>query len=343
MAQKGHDVHVLTMRESAIPSVQVHTIRPIPYIGKVNYFFKLRNFLNFINNIKPDIIDIQFLTSSGFIGNQIEGFPIVATAWGSDVLISPQKSKFLFKTVRDICFKAEKVISVSDHITEKLIQMGVNREKIETFPIGVDLSLFSKQITKSKPEELIILSTRWHEPIYNLELLIEAIPIILKNIPNARFIVAGDGSRKQNLEKRVKELGASKRVEFIGKVEHTKLVSLYCLADIYISTSLSDGSSESLFEAFAGQAFPIVTDIQANRSWINNGVNGFLVPTDKPEFLAQRIIEISQSLRLMNHAAEFNLSLVKDRADLKKNMDRLEDIYLKSIENWRSSNESAIS
>jgi glycosyltransferase involved in cell wall biosynthesis len=55
------------------------------------------------------------------------------------------------------------------------------------------------------------------------------------------------------------------------------MADLLSQTDIYVSTSLYDGTSVSLLEAMGSGAFPIVTDIPSNREWISPGQNGFLV------------------------------------------------------------------
>ena len=58
-------------------------------------------------------------------------------------------------------------------------------------------------------------------------------------------------------------------------------------ADIYVSTSLHDGTSVSLLEAMGSGAFPIVTDIPSNREWIHHGQNGFLVPVNEEKIFSE--------------------------------------------------------
>jgi glycosyltransferase involved in cell wall biosynthesis len=78
-------------------------------------------------------------------------------------------------------------------------------------------------------------------------------------------------------------------------------------ADIYVSTSLYDGTSVSLLEAMGSGAFPIVTNIPANREWINDGENGFLISVDDEKILAQRIIESIKNRSLLEKSVKKNL------------------------------------
>lgn len=332
MAERGHQVHVVSLRQAAIPGAAVHHIKPFPWVGKLNYLLCRRRFIRKIEAIAPDVVDVQFLTSGGFIARQLKHIPLVATAWGSDVLVSARKWRFFANVVKEICAQAATVVAVSDEIATELNRLGVEVGKIEIFPLGVDLFQCEQPGTRLPNTPLTILSTRWHEPIYNLELLIKAIPIVLAALPDARFIIAGDGSLKAKLESMVRKLQVSGNVQFLGRVEHLALRKLYSEVDIYVSTALSDGSSESLLEAFAGGAFPVVTDIRANKSWVVEGVNGLLVPTKGPDILAAKIIEAGSCQQLRMQAADYNSQIVREKANFNHNMAHLETIYVNCLQ-----------
>jgi glycosyltransferase involved in cell wall biosynthesis len=101
-------------------------------------------------------------------------------------------------------------------------------------------------------------------------------------------------------------------------------------ADIYVSTSLYDGTSVSLLEAMGSGAFPVVTDIPANREWITNGQNGFLVPIDEEKYLADRIIDAIRDARLLEKGRIENLSIV-EKAVWPENIEKIKEVYSKVL------------
>jgi glycosyltransferase involved in cell wall biosynthesis len=157
--------------------------------------------------------------------------------------------------------------------------------------------------------------------------LIRAIPIVLKEEPNARFIIAGAGSERGNLERQVKNLNIGSSVQFLGWVRHEEMPRLLSEADIYVSTSLDDGTSVSLLEAMASGAFPIVTDIPSNREWISDGGNGFLVPIDQERFLAKRIVEAFRNQDLLKRSRDRNFCLIKEKALWPVTIAKTQEIY----------------
>jgi glycosyltransferase involved in cell wall biosynthesis len=157
--------------------------------------------------------------------------------------------------------------------------------------------------------------------------LIRAIPVVLKEEPKAQFIIAGEGPEKENIEKEAENLNVSSSVQFLGRVPHEKMPNILAQTDIYVSTSLYDGTSISLLEAMGSGAFPIVTDIPANREWIVNGKNGFLVPTDEEGFLARRIIDAIRNHALLEKSRENNLLIVEEKALWPVNIGRIKKVY----------------
>jgi glycosyltransferase involved in cell wall biosynthesis len=98
-------------------------------------------------------------------------------------------------------------------------------------------------------------------------------------------------------------------------------------SDIYVSTSLSDGTSVSLLEAMAAGGFPVVTDIPANREWIKDGENGFLVPVNEAGLLAKRIVSAIRDEDLLQRSRTDNLRTVEERALWPVTIRKTEGIY----------------
>src|SRR5208337_4734618 len=163
-----------------------------------------------------------------------------------------------------VCKNADHLNCVSEVQKKELERLGVPSEKISTIPMGVDAAFL--ETGKNRGVELenrpmTILSNRNLLPIYNVSLLIRAIPIVLKEEPETKFLIAGDGTERGALEREAKNLNINSSVNFLGRIPHREMPDLLSQSDIYVSTSLYDGTSVSLLEALACGAFPVVTDI----------------------------------------------------------------------------------
>jgi glycosyltransferase involved in cell wall biosynthesis len=235
------------------------------------------------------------------------------------------KRLFLF-----VCGQARHVTCVSHVQEEEMVKLGIEERKISVFPMGIDETLLQNGKQREKERggrPLTILSNRNLQPIYNLPLLIRAIPLVLKEEPDARLFIAGEGPDRENLETEARELKVHSSVHFLGRVPHEEMLTLLTHTDVYVSTSLFDGTSVSLLEAMGSGAFPVVTDIPANREWINQGENGFLVPVEAEGVLAARILQGIHDHSLVEKSRMKNLSLVEKRALWPVTIKKVKQIY----------------
>ncbi len=279
------------------------------------------------------VIHVHWAIPTGSIGiltGAILKKPVIATIHGSDFRLAIGKSSLIRKVFRYVCRNASHVHCVSEVMKNEIEQIGVKREKISIFPMGVDEAFFEagrKRQKKLKGYPLLIISNRNLLPIYNVILLLRAIPIVLRENPEVRFLIAGDGPERKNLEREAKLLDVSSSVEFLGRISPEEMPSLLAEADIYVSTSFHDGTSVSLLEAMASGLFPVVSDIPSNREWIKNGENGFLIPTDGEEVLARKVVEAVENQSLLILAAEENRKIASRRARWKDQVERITEIY----------------
>src|SRR5262249_6188638 len=95
------------------------------------------------------------------------------------------------------------------------------------------------------------------EKHYGVDRVLSAFAIIQARIPDARLLIAGDGPERSNLQNLAHEL-TLKNVEFLGRVEHERVVQLYDLADVFLNGSEIDNQPLSILEAFAC-GLPVVT------------------------------------------------------------------------------------
>jgi len=308
--------------------------KKIPYLRMAFYYltgFFLTIYAVFRN--RCHIIHAHWAIPTGLIGvwvGRLFRKHIVLTIHGSDLRMALEKFGFLRKIFLYVCKNATYLNCVSNVQKEDLEQLGITSEKISVIPMGVDEAFL--ETGKDRKIELnqrpfTILSNRNLLPIYNVSLLIRAIPLILQEEPGAKFIIAGDGSEKKNLEKEVENLNVNAFVKFLGRVPHREMPNLLGQADIYVSTSLYDGTSVSLLEAMGSGVFPIVTDIPSNREWITNTENGFLISTENENILAMKIVEAIRNKELIAEASKNNHKIVKEKAHWKGNIKKIVNIY----------------
>src|SRR5208337_630829 len=326
-SDRGYEVMVLSLSDGEIAGVPVECVGPDPRkLGRLAYLLAVPGVRRAIRKYRPDVLHAHYAGGYGLVGALAGFHPLVISAWGSDVLVVPHAERVLKGLIRKCLDSADLITSVAEHMSASMRAMGITG-RIVTLTYGADTEVFRPRPESAWTPTGLIVSTRHLEPIYNLGLLVEALPAVFAGAPSARVVIIGEGSAREQLERRIYELNVKDRVEFAGRLKATEIADYLSRADVYISTSLSDGNSISLQEAMACGAFPVVTDIPANREWIVNGRNGFLVDTQNPADLTEKILAGVRHPQIRRSAANLNRELVCGKGSWKTAMERMEKEY----------------
>ena len=137
---------------------------------------------------------------------------------------------------------------------------------------------------------------------------------------------------RPQIESQVRNLGIEQYVRFLGTVPNEELPAYLNAADLYVSTSDSDGTSTSLLEAFACGLPAVVTDVPANLEWVQDGVNGGVTPRRNVASTANSIVKTLNDTKGRQNMGQRNLKLARKRANWDHNFERLEEIYEALIE-----------
>ena len=312
--------------------------KKIPYLKMIFYYISGFFFTIYVM-VKNhcNLVHVHWAIPTGLIGvlaGRLLKKPLVVTIHGSDFRMATEGSNLLKKIFLWVCQMARRIICVSELQGDGVKKMGVEEGKIFVFPMGIDerfLEVGKDREKQSNSEGHIVLSNRNLLPLYNVSLLIRAIPKVIHEEPKVKFFIAGDGPERKKLEREVENLNLSTSVKFLGKISHKEMPNLLAQSNIYVSTSPYDGTSVSLLEAMAAGAFPIVTDIPANREWIINGENGFLVSEDEEESLARKIIDGIRNRELLRKSQTTNRLIVEQKALWPEYIKRVKDIYINII------------
>ena len=330
-SKQGHEIHLITFRNAKIDNTTVHFVNTGNISvdgGNWKVLLKIREIKKILTKIKPDILHAQYATSYGIAGALTGFHPYIITALGSDVLISPNNSILYRLLIKYALKKADWITAMADHMKETIISLGIEPNKITTVMFGIDPLIFNHDNRKVSEVKFTITSTRNFEPVYNISLLISALNIVKEKIPNLFLNLIGEGSERNILEKMVNEYGLERNVKFHGKIMQTEIAKILKETNVFVTTSLSDGNNVSLNEAMACGTISLATDIPANKQWIQEGVNGFLIPTGDPEILANKILYVYENYKeLEKKAIPFNDKIIAEKALWSANMAIVESKY----------------
>jgi L-malate glycosyltransferase len=339
LASCNHEVHLIAGRTKELCSTEIffHTLGNNPLFWPIQV-------KQLVKHINPDIVDGQYLTIYGFLA-ALSGFhPLVVTAWGSDVFINPWQNPLWKFTAKYALKHADKIACLFsiDIVKDKLVRLGTDLSKVETYYLGVDTSIFYNVKTCSgikadlgiDLDSPVILNPRGFATVYGMNTFIKAIPLVLNHIPLAKFIILHKKSDQTKVASLKEQSWVAESVKFIEWVPHSKMPQLLSAADVYVSPSLSDGASNALFEAMACEIAPIVTDIPANRPWVIDGENGYLFPTGDHNALAEKIICLLRDKEKRINFGKKSRAMVCEKVEQRVQMAKIEKIYQELIEKY---------
>lgn len=341
-AERGHDVHVVTCGGGAARDLasdgselplryQVHDLGA-PRFGKLGYFLKLARARRVVRAIDADVIHAHWLTSYGLLALAARrrgpaAAPLVVTAHGDDVLIAPRNA--LMRRLVQRVLRAARLVTVpSDEMRTAALDLMAPAPApsggIVAFQYGIECARLARVGADARHLRLAsadgvlrLVSARAFLDLYRIDVVLDAVALLRDRGVDVACELLGDGPRRAELEAQAHALGLDGICQFRGAVSPAEVERRVAAADIYVSVSESDGVSLALLEALALGPVPVLSDIPANRPWINDGSTGMLVDID-PVAVADAI-ERAAKLDHERVAAD-NLAVVAERADRDTNL-----------------------
>lgn len=220
----------------------------------------------------PDFVHIhQVNRLAYFVARQCEKLkiPVITTAWGSDVLIIPQKNRFFRFLVRKTLQRSQYVTADSKDMIRAMMNLEPVPEKYVHLQYGVDL-------IAPMAKEKIIYSNRLHQPLYRIDQIIKYMDEFRKDNPDWKLVVGAVGQETEKLKQMVSDREMQDCVDFVGWLEKKENHRWYARASVYISIPEQDGTAVSLLEAMSAGCVPVVPDLAVSREWIEDGLNGII-------------------------------------------------------------------
>jgi glycosyltransferase involved in cell wall biosynthesis len=346
---RGYDVVLLCYRDSieqAGLEAKFYDVRNLkglkiihrPKLSKnspMNFFMRRKDIKAVIAEERPDVMHAGWIQTSGFLAG-LSGFhPYLLMPWGSDII---HFSKDCFRNR----FATKVAISNADMITvdceyEKTIIMDDFRypaDRIIVMPWDTDLVVFN---SSNRDPELksklglegrkVMLMMRIFRPEYGIEDFIKSLPKVKAANPEARALLLGYGPIEAELKKLAGDLGVMDYIVWTGYVPQREVVKYINISDIYVSTSLRDGSSSSLLESMACGLSVVASDIPGNMEWIEDGVNGIIVKKQDPDSIAAGLNRLLGDENMRKSMSANNIRKVQEKADFSKNVKKLDWMY----------------
>ena len=288
--------------------------------------------VSLLQELDPDLVIGYYVTSYGLMAALSWDGPLVIAPAGSDIL---RRTNFVGSQItRFVMSRSDLVLFWAQHMSSAVMSNCANGTRTMLLPRGIDTVDFSPDGPSRRPVAACsIVWTRSLKYVYDPETALRGFERFLRGGNHAHFTMLGDGPLGRPIDALANDLQIGEHVTRRGAISDPIEVAQYLRgADIYLASAVSDGASASLFEAMACGAFPVVTDIPANREWIAHGRNGLLFPPGDASALANALQIACDSADLRDAAAERNRQLVTERLDRSRNSSSMLEAFERLVQ-----------
>jgi glycosyltransferase involved in cell wall biosynthesis len=224
----------------------------------------------------------------GWAAARLEGKAVVATChnWlaGGPMLAA-------YNVLDQMVLKRfDAVSAVSQTVADKLLSLGVRRERVAVIPNGIDLHRFDGgPVTQARRQQVIGIVARL-DLQKGFGCLLRALRTLIPSFPGLRLVIVGEGPDRAKIEELVAELGINGAVTMAG--QQTDMPAIYASMDVFVLPSLNEGLPMTILEAMAARKPIIATRVGAIPTVINDGETGLLVEPGDEVGLTRAIAEL---------------------------------------------------
>lgn len=322
MRARGWRVSLVTARPEPLDGVEQRILPPVR--RQADWLLRAGAARRHVRALAPDIVHAHYLTSYGYLAARCGRHPLVMTAWGSDLLVTPHRSPWMRWLTGWILRRADLVTGDSASLVEAARQYRP-RAPVHEIHWGVDRARFAPVPWEDK-DGLQIVSLRAWEPNYHIATLIDACALLRQGLPGAPLTLhlLGGGSLEPALRARVQERGLAQCVAFHGRLDDAGMAAVLARCKISVSVPESDATSVAMLESMACGLAVVASDLAANRQWI---APDLLVPAGDAHALAGVLQQLAEDDARMRCIGTRNAERIALDGDRKAQMDQVDRLY----------------
>ena len=261
LTRMGHKVTLVTNQKGVSEDNFVFKVVRIPW--KKSNLTKLFSTL-YREAKEVDIVHAHYsyrLSAIASIVGYLRGKPVIEILHGLGTL-DEAGALFPYKQIHALyrflaLNLATHIISTSEDIAIVARKHMIRKDKIEIIFNGLDTKRFNQGVIV--PEDLkekyrgkkLVLTVRRLVPKNGIHFLVEAMPFLLKLVPNVKYIMIGTGRMESYIRERIAQLGLGDYIDMLGEVENSKVPVYMNLSDVVVFPSTAESSSIACAEAFA--------------------------------------------------------------------------------------------
>lgn len=346
LARDGHEVTIATtdfeLDKNYANSIEGVNVLPFRCLSNVGLFLYSREFKKWLMKNIDDFDVIHLHNFRSYQNNVVCSFaighniPYILQAHGSLPRIGKTSIKILYDTIwgNSILHHASGLIALTQTELDQYQQMGIDREKIEIIPNGINLSgygnlpekgSFKTKYQINEHDRIILFLGRIH-PIKGIDLLIHAFNDLLSVLYNVKLVIVGpDDGYLPYLKKLISGYNIEDKIIFTGPLYNRDKLAAFIDADVYVLPSYYETFPMTVLEACACGTPVIITDRCGIAEIVEHNI-GYVVKCNKNQ-LKDKIYEILNDEEVRIMFKENALITIRKRFNLQICIKSLEKMY----------------
>jgi L-malate glycosyltransferase len=333
----GHEIHIVTHKPAAIPCVTVEKFSvPPPGISNLRRWAsrRCRYLLNIFRGF--DIVNVHFLADwhldEILPDRAATDARLVATAWGSDIVDPPGEdppTDELIKARRGLLQAADAITTCGPTFARTVADYaGISFKSICVVPFGVDASFFkTNEHERNDGGGAEVGFFKGFRKVYGPAVLVEAMPGVLAQCPQARFEMIGDGADLTRCQELAHHLGVDHAMSWIGRMEHSRLPERLGRWQLSVIPSIHESFGVAALESQAMGVPVVASRVEGLQDTVRDGETGLLFPVGDSNALAAAIVSMVQDSKLRGQMSRAGREAVNSHYDWHNVADQWVQLY----------------
>ncbi len=309
---------------------------PLNSFYDLNFFKQLRRYVRYLKENQIDVVHTHcFYTNVfGMAGAFLAGTPVRLTSKGETNGFRTPMQK---RAERMSFLMADRVIANCLVVRDLLISEGVNPKRIIQHYNGLDLERMKVRddLTREQararfglPEtgkRFVTIVANLRNPVKDHPMFLRAAALVHAEVPDAAFVLAGEGEFISTLRELAGDLGIADDVHFIGRCDDVPI--LLFGSHVGALSSKAEGFANAILEYMAAGLPVVATDVGGVREAIIDGETGYVVPSGDAEQMAARIIQVLRDDELAKSMGIRNKASVGEKFSSERHLQNTLELY----------------
>jgi len=232
------------------------------------------------------------------------------------------------------------VVANCENVREQLIAEGVPKDKVVTIYNGLNVARFAPRSDFNRTDALAKLGVNAQpqsrfvgivanlRPVKDHQTFLKAMQLVIKAVPDAGFLLAGEGDLLDSLQELAAELGIADRTFFLGRCRVTE--DVLALSEVCVLSSISEGFSNSILEYMAAGRPVVATDVGGAREAVTKETGYLVAPRDFKQ-MAERVTYLLQNPEQARAMGDRGRAFVANEFSGARQLQRVENLYEKLL------------